>query len=121
GRVRRLDPLAPLEMGDRARNAQRAMKRACSELELLECRLEQSAGARCEAYGAELGGREVAVQLSRTIELAGSRTSDPRGSRSGALAFSRWDGRAELARRHARHGDVQIDAIQERTGNARTI
>src|SRR5262245_4268691 len=108
------------EVGDRACHAQDARVRACREAEPLARELEEAATRRSETAGApDLAPAEPGVDASTPAHLPDARRRHPRphgGRRLGGDALV-----GEAADRHARHLDVQVDAIEERPGDARAI
>jgi hypothetical protein len=100
----------------------RAVEGAGGEAEALECVVEEPlAGGVETAVAAQVvrghGGVDGVDGGAEASGLAGAGGVDPRGDGGGGLA-----GRsAELAERDRRHLDVQVDAVEERAGDAAAV
>jgi hypothetical protein len=107
------------EIRDRARDTQHAVIGACRQREALHRRPEQ---AHCRSIGAnefEHGGAfESRVRAGLPLKLQFPRSGHPRCDDCGRLTAIRA---GNLGRGDARHLDVQVDPIQQRPRDPRSI
>ncbi len=118
--MRRFDPHRAGKIGDRACDTQDAMVGARRQAELVQRAFEQGSIARRQcAVTLHFAMRERGIRLARTPNLQIARGDHASAhTRTGLAARA---ARAEFDQRHARYLDLQIDAIEERTGDARTV
>jgi len=124
GEVGHVDGVMTGEVGDRASEAEHAVERASGESEAADRGAEQLlAGAVDAAMGAHVGGRHhgvgvdaVAIAESTQLPCAGigDAGADARGGIGGG-------GAEELAVGEGGHLDVEVDAVEQRTGDPAAI
>ena len=120
GKIRGVNTLAPREIGDRARDAQHAVVGARGKAEPLDRAIEQRLRSRIEraiALGFAIArARSSACPRARAgVRARRSRVRARRRSTSPRCA------RAKFGLRDARHFELQVDAIEQRAGDARAI
>lgn len=113
------DVCAVVEIGDGARNAQDAMHRACGQLQLFDGALQQHLIVVLQtAMAVGVGLVQLRIGQRTTCKLSLSR-GDHAGTYAGAV-FTEVAA-AQRLRREAWHFDMQIDAVQQRAGDAAAV
>ena len=122
GGVAFFDQITSFEVGDRAGDLEDAVEGTRGEGEPPGREAEQLLGVGCESclgVGADVHDRHVAVELCRLGEARGLQAAGGDhafADGSGVLRAARLAG--ELFVVHPRHVDKQVDAVEERTGDA---
>lgn len=117
GQVQPLDRRFTGEIGNRPRHSQNPVHRACGQLQSLHRLFKQvavSGGQRAVPQRFRLP--EMSVGLARTLQLSATCLHHPLAY--GGAAFTCAGIAAQFARRQAWHLQVQVNAIQQRAGNA---
>ena len=110
GDVLRRDVLVTGQVRDRARHLQHPMKTPRREAEPPQCLLEQRRARRVgRAIQIDLGWAQPDVRLPLTLHLALARAHHALAYRLRRLAALY---RREVFRRHRRHFELQVDAIE---------
>jgi len=120
GQVRGGDRIASGQVGDGARHAQDAVQGARRQAQAVDGVFQQRFVARLQAAVAQgLAVAELAVGAAGARQLALPRLLHP-GAHGGA-AFAGGGIGAQRLWRQARYVHVQVDAVQQRTGDARAV
>jgi len=113
------DALAAREVGDGPRDAQQPVVATCREPALVHrTRNEALRGGVERTMPAHLGHRELGVRATAAAGHSLARRDDATPHLGRALSRR---GVAQLLVRDPRHVDTQVDAVQERSGDARVV
>lgn len=117
--MRRVDRFTTRQIRNRARHAQNPVHRTCGKLQTLDGLLQHVLICLAESgTGSQRRWRQMRIEPATRL-LPGMGGFHPCTYRSTGL--TQWRALPQLHGIHARHADMQVDAVQQRAGNARAV